>query len=438
MDVIKSSLPPGSFGFPLIGESIDLILNPSKFAEKRFAKYGPIFKTKIFGKPTIYVKGGDAIRFITSNEHSLFINELPPSMKLLLGTKSLSMQVGSIHKSRRRHIYQAFSPRNISNYNHEIDRITQQYLNQWSINKQISWYSEIKKYTFDVACKFLIGKENASNSLLGQEFDVWSKGLFSFTPPFPWTKLGKAIESRTKILSELEQIVTERKSIETNQSDALSVLLVAEDENGERLEIEEIKDQILSLLFAGHETLTSALCSFCLNLGMYPEILEKCRNEQNELGNPTELNPDVLNKMPYLEQVLVEVLRHTPPVGGGFKKVIKTCEFSNYILSEGWNVFFAINETHKDANIYRAPTEFNPERLNNTAVDNLSRAGQYAPFGAGMRECIGKEFARLEMKIFAARLLQEYKWEIIPQNIEMDQFPVPHPKDGLVVNFSRL
>lgn len=106
----------------------------------------------------------------------------------------------------------------------------------------------------------------------------------------------------------------------------MGLLLQATDEDGERLSVDELKDQILTLLFAGHETLTSAVASFCQLVAQHPQVLKLAREEQQKLGVNTPLTLENLKQMTYLEQVLKEVLRLIPPVGGAFREVIKPCE----------------------------------------------------------------------------------------------------------------
>ena len=438
-------LPPGDLG--LVRENFDfffdyMFFNSEFFGKTRHQKYGSVFKTNILGTPTIFVGGGEAIRFILTNENKYFINEFPPSTKKLLGSSSLSLQTGEEHRNRRKLLYQAFQPRTLGKSINKMEEITQRYLSKWTEQKTITWYPEIRNYTFDIACNFLVGIDFASQTELGHLFETWSMGLFSVPLHLPWTKFTRALHSRQQLLERIETIISQRQQeLEMyDNEDALSILLQARDAQGCTLSIQELKDQLIMLLFAGHGTLTSALTSFCLLLGQHSEVLKRCRNEQQQLGKSGSLTQEDLKQMSYLEQVLREVLRLNPPVGGGFRKVIHTCEFNGYQFPEGWNVIYGITFTHQDCLIYSHPQQFDPERfISSEETENLTKNFSYVPFGGGVRECLGKEFARLEMKIFAANLVRNYDWELLPhQNLQMISIPAPHPKDGLKVNFRKL
>lgn len=431
-------LPPGSFGLPLFGETLSFLKNSQQFAEKRHQKYGSVFKTKIFGfdAPIIFVKGAEANRFVLLNEDKYFINNFPPSAKALLSTPSLPLQTGAEHQNRRKILYQAFQPRVLVQYINTIEEITQHYLEKWSSQGTLTWYPEIQNYTFDIACKFLVGFDSAAKTRLPGLFENWSSGLFSVPLPLPFTKFARALRSRQQLLAEIEAIILQRqRQIKSNTyEDVLSILLQAHDEKGSSLNLEELKNQILMLLFAGHGTLTSALASFCLLMAQHPEVLTRCRIEQEKLGQSEKITLEELRQMKYLEQVLQEVLRLIPPVGGGFRKIIHTCEFNGYQFPQGWTLAYQINQTHLDITAYRDPKRFDPQRFSTEEAENIKEPFNYIPFGGGMRECIGKEFARIEMKIFAAHLIRGYVWELLPeQNLEMVNIPVPHPKDGLKV-----
>ena len=430
------TLPPGSLGLPLIGDTLNF-LQDAQFAKKRHQQYGPIFKTSILGQPTVFVSGPEANVFVLSHENQYFVVSWPPSTKALLGPLSLALQTGSEHQNRRKLLYQAFQPRALAGYIGGMEDITDRYLQRWTQMSEFAWYPELRNYTFDVASKLLVGIDNGSETALGHYFETWCEGLFSIPLDVPWTKFGKAKKCRDLLLVELENIIRDRQQGTPGGNDALGLLIGARDDEGNCLSLEELKDQVLLLLFAGHETLTSAIASFCLLLAQNPDVMAKIRAEQQQFSATEPLNLEQLKQMTYLEQVMREVLRLVPPVGGGFRRVIKACEFGGYEIPKGWSVLYEINQTHQDTSVYPEPDRFDPDRFSLERSTN-AKPFSYVPFGGGLRECLGKEFARLEMKLFAARMVRECEWELLPdQDLNLIRVPTPHPRDGLRVNFRR-
>jgi retinoid hydroxylase len=438
-------LPPGEFGLPILGETLSFFRD-AQFAQKRHQKYGAIFKTRLLGSPTIFMRGVEANRFVLTHENQFFVVNWPPSTKALLGSLSLALQTGDVHQKRRKLLAQAFLPRALSSYITAMESITDRYLQQWQQQEELTWYPQLQRYTFDVACKLLMGLDAGFETRLGQEFEVWCEGLFSIPLNLPWTRFGKAKRSRDRLLKEIEKYIVQRQqqilSHTESSNDALSLLIQAEDEDGTKLSLEELKDQILLLLFAGHETLTSAIASFCLLVTQHPAVLTALRAEQQQFPADQPLTLEQLKQMTYLEQVLREVMRLIPPVGGGFRKVITACDYGGYQIPKDWAVLYQISPTHNDAALYPQPDRFEPDRFSPEQLQAQSSDRQkygYLPFGGGIRECLGKEFARLEMKLFAAHLVRGYGWELLPdQDLELVAVPTPHPRDQLKVKFWQL
>jgi cytochrome P450 len=428
------ALPPGSLGLPVVGDTLNF-LQDSQFAKKRHQQYGPIFKSSIFGQPTVFMCGQEASLFVLSNDNQYFVASLPASTQALLGPLSLPLQTGANHINRRKLMYQAFQPRALVGYIGAMENITQRYLDKWEKMETLTWYPELRSYTFDVAGKLLVGIDNGSETALGHYFETWGNGLFSIPLDLPWTQFGKAKNSRKLLLAEMEKIIRDRQLGTPSGKDALSLLLSARDEEGNSLSLEELKDQVLLLLFAGHETLTSAIASFCLLLAQHPDVMAKVRAEQQQFPATEPLTLEQLKQMTYLEQVLREVLRLIPPVGGVFRTVINACEFGGYEIPKGWSVVSGITQTHQDSQLYPEPDRFDPDRF---SLERSAKPFSYVPFGGGLRECLGKEFARLEMKLFAAKIVRELEWELLPdQDLNLIAIPTPRPRDGLRVKFRR-
>ncbi|MDM9381508.1 cytochrome P450 [Chlorogloeopsis sp. ULAP01] len=440
-------LPPGRLGLPVIGESIGYLRDPAGFIAKRQQQYGNIFKTHLFGSPTIVLIGADAVRFLFSNDGQKLEMTNTPNFEILLGTKSIGVQTGAAHQILRRQLFQAFQPRALENYAITMEAVTQRYLQKWEQMGTLTWYEELKKYTLDIACRLFVGVSTAADESLEKVYEAWSEGLLTIPVRFPGSKFDRAVRAREELLARCDRFIEQRQQHPLDEQDVLSILLVAKDETGNALSRAAIKDNILGMLITGHETLTSALTSLCLLLAQHPQVLEAVRTEQAQLGFPTSLTQETLKQMTYLEQVLKEVLRIAPPVvRSGSRKVLEACEFGGYSIPKGWDVYYQIPETHQDSQVYTHPEQFDPERFSSerfskgdaTRTQDKQKLFSHIPFGGGIRECLGKEFARLEMKLFTALLVRDYEWELVPgQNLERVVLPFSRPRDGLKVKFSR-
>ncbi len=428
-------LPPGSFGLPLIGETISF-LRDRNFAEKRQQKYGSIFKTNILGRPTVVMTGPEANRFVLSSHihHFSWRDGWPDTFQELLG-KSLFLQEGEEHRRNRKLLMPAFHGQALANYISTMEEIVQRYLQKWSNLGSFTWFLELKQMTFEIASTLLIGSEPGEmTARLSQCFSDLTNGLFTVPIRLSWTTYGKALKGRDELLAHIEKVILDRQKEPGN--DVLGLLMQSRDEDGQGLTLEEIKVQALLMLFAGHETTTSMLLSLCMALAQHPAILAKARAEQQELATEGALTLEQLKGMTYLEQVLKEVERLYPPIGWGFRGVIKPFFFNGYYFPRGWQVLYRINSAHQDSRVYTDPEQFDPDRFSPERAENKKMDFSLVGFGGGPRICLGFAFAQMEMKIFAAYLLRNYTWEILPQqNLTLDAFPSLHPRSGLKVKF---
>lgn len=232
----SNQTPPGSFGLPIIGESLPFISDPYHFVNQRYRKYGPIFKTNIIGRPTVVMVGPKAVDFVLSShmENFSWREGWPQNFKTLLG-ESLFVQDGEEHRRNRRLMMPALHGPALANYVDAMNEITSGYLKKWEDKKEFIWFEEFKQLTFDIASQLLLsinaGKESER---LSQLFKHLTNGFFTVNPlPLPFTKLGKAITARNQILDYVSQVVKERQ--QHPDKDALSLLIQAKDEDGNSL-----------------------------------------------------------------------------------------------------------------------------------------------------------------------------------------------------------
>ncbi|QMS87539.1 cytochrome P450 [Nostoc edaphicum CCNP1411] len=433
---MNNRIPPGSFGIPVLGETLSFVFDRD-FARKRYQQYGSIFKTHLLGRPTVVMAGSEALEFVLSShiENFSWREGWPNNFKTLLG-ESLFLQDGEEHRRNRRLMMPALHGPALANYVSTMEDITRSYLQKWEKKQEFTWFQEFKQLTFDIASQLLLGTRPGPECVrLSQLFAAMTNGLFAINPlPLPFTTFGKAIAARNEILEHLTQVVREHQQNPTK--DALSLLVQAQDEEGNRMSEKELIAQSLLLLFAGHETTTSMLTWLCVELAHHPEVLEKARVEQLQLASQGDLDLEQLGKMPYLEQVLWEVERLHQPVGGGFRGVIKDFEFKGYHVPAGWQLLYSIMITHSLKEIYLEPERFDPDRFSPQRQEHKKYPFSLVGFGGGPRICIGIAFAKMEMKIIAAHLLRDYHWEILPnQSLETVLVPSNRPKDGLRVRF---
>jgi retinoid hydroxylase len=424
-------LPPGSFGLPVVGETLQFLLDP-QFANKRQAKYGNVFKTHLLGRPTVVMVGPEASQCVlaTHAEHFSWRQGWPGTFRELLG-ESLFLQEGEQHRRNRKLLMPAFHGKALEGYLETMTQITTQYLDRWEGLGQFTWFEQFKKLTFDIASTLLLGTApGAETEQLSAWFTDLTQGLFAFPLRWPGTTYTKALTARDQLLAHIETVIQARQA--QPGQDALGLLVQSVDEQGDRLSLVELKVQALLMLFAGHETTTSMLTSLAMVLAQYPEVAANCRQEQLALAGP--LSMAQLKQMPYLEQVLKEVERLYPPVRGGFRGVVQSLGFQGYQIPAGWQAVYQIDATHRDPRCFSNPLQFDPDRFSPERSEHKRFEFSLVGFGGGSRICLGLAFAQLELKIVAALLLRNYTWTLVPnQNLDMLAVPTLRPKSGLKV-----
>lgn len=423
-------LPPGRTGLPLLGETLQLIFDP-QFVQKRYQQYGPIFRSRVLGRSAVFLVGPDAAEFVLASgmEHFTWQDGWPQSFKILLG-RSLFLQEGEEHRRNRRLMMPAFHGPALAQYVETIETITKSYLQRWEQQQEFRWYGEFKELTFEIASQIFLGSDpGAETARLSKLFTTLTNGLFGFSLP-------RAIGARNQILDHLTRVIQARQQNPTK--DALSLLIQAQDEEGNRLSLEEIRDQAMLLLFAGHETTTAMLTWVCLELAHHPAVLSRARAEQDQLASQGAIALSQISQMPYLDQILSEIERFHPPIAGGFRGVVKPFEFKGFAVPAGWLAQYSILVTHQLPEVYPYPDRFDPDRFAPDRPAAKHKPFSLIGFGGGPRICIGIAFAKLEMKLILAHLLRDYDWKILPQqSLEPVVVPTRRPKDGLKVHFCR-
>jgi cytochrome P450 len=250
-------------------------------------------------------------------------------------------------------------------------------------------------------------------------------------PGSPWRKL---LASR-RVLDEIVfgEIAARRASPDAGKRDILSLLVRARGEGGEAFSDREIRDQLMTLMFAGHDTSTSTLTFMVHELARHPEVLARLHEEQDRVlgGGEVPSAERLEREMPYLDMVLDEVLRLYPPAWIGPRRAVREFEFGGYTVPRGAYVNYCSWASHRIPEVFPDPEAFIPERFTRERKAALPR-GAYVPFGGGSRICIGKRFGQTEVKLVATMLLQRLRLDPLPgRTMTIRQMPTLSPVGGL-------
>ncbi|KAD7478149.1 hypothetical protein E3N88_01285 [Mikania micrantha] len=437
----KINLPPGSFGWPFLGETLALLRAnrdgaPERFVEERIEKHGSrlVFKTSLFGDHMAVVCGPAGNKFLFGNENKLVAAWWPLSVRKIFG-KCLVTIRGDEAKWMRKMLLSYLGPDAFaSRYAVTMDVVTRRHIDvHWRGKEVVNVYQTVKVYTFELACRLFMSLEEPIHiAKLGSLFNIFLKGVIALPIDFPCTRFYSANKAAAAIRTELMTIIKARKlELEegkaSSSQDLLSHLVTSSDENGRFLTENEIANNIFLLLFAGHDTSTVSITLLMKTLGEHPDVYDKVLKEQLEISNAKKegelLKWEDIQKMRYSWNVVSEVMRLNSPVSGSFREALVDIEYAGYTIPKGWKIYWSAASTHKDEANFEDVTRFDPSRHDGAGPTPFT----YVPFGGGPRMCLGKEFSRLEVLAFLHNIVTNFKWELsIPdEKIRLDPMPVP-------------
>lgn len=431
-------LPPGRKGLPFLGEWRQILFNPNFGAERR-AAFGDVSKTRFFGRNLALLFGAANNLLLFRGEHKFVEATWPSSTLRLLGPSTLSTQEGELHLRRRRLFAQAFRPRALAGYLPVMERRIAAAIDDWLGRGEFALYPELRALTLEIAASLMMGAGERVSPTIVADFEAFAAGLFALPVDLPLTKFGRATRARRRLIAHLDAAIDARLRAPAPGDDVLGLLLAARDDDGAALPREELAEQLLLLLFAGHETLTSALTNFTMLMAQHPAIYDRVCAEVDRITPSGPLGVDALAELVDTEHALAETLRLHPPVAAAFRRCTRDLEVGGYTVPAGWLTAYRIRDTHRDPALYPEPGRFDPGRFAGAGAScpHQAHEGRYLPFGGGARICLGMEFARLEMRVFAVLLARRAAIALAPvQDLGMRRIPVPRPRSGLVVRLS--
>jgi cytochrome P450 len=406
-----------------------------------YERYGPVFTMRIFHGNGVFMIGPEANHYMTVSHASNFswrdghMGDLTP----FLGDGLLTID-GEFHRRSRRIMLPAFHHQAIAAALGTMDAEIDQALESWRDGARIDLYYWTRRLALRIALRALFGLDpdaaGASTDvarMMEQGLGFWSRDYFLQVMRGPRTPFAQMQEARRALDRVIFVEITRRRRTGERGHDVLSLLLDAADEQGEQLNDRQIRDEVMTLLFAGHDTTTSTIAFMFHELAARPDVVAAMREEQESVLGDGRPDASILmsGQLERLEMVMDETLRMYPPAWIGARKSVETFEFAGRLVPGRAYVSYTSWVSHHLSEVFPEPFEFRPERFAPDRKAALPK-GAYVPFGAGSRICIGMRFGQLEVKAIASELVRRYDFERSPgYTLRTRQMPTIGPRDGM-------
>ncbi|MEJ7750221.1 MAG: cytochrome P450 [Thermoleophilaceae bacterium] len=435
----RGTFPPGETSFSG-GRTHRMATDPLPVLLEAYERYGPVFSVRVLHRLQVFLLGPEANHFVTVSGAENFVwreggmGELEP----LLGDGLLTTD-GAYHRRARLAMLPAFHRDHVAGQVQMMVDETEAALSHWAHRSTIDVYAWARQLAMRIAMRALLGldpDDGDTGATAAREFE---RALHFYGteyalrvlrgPGSPWWRMHRARAVLDAIvLGEIER----RRRGDGEGDDVLSMLLGAADEQGNPLSDREVRDQAVTLLFAGHDTSTSTISFLLHELARHPHELALLVAEQDEvLGGSPPGAADLTGRMPRLEMVLDEVLRLYPPAWIGPRRSVTDFELHGVHVPGGAFVNYCSWASHRLPEVFSDPESFSPDRFAPERKAALPK-GAYVPFGGGSRSCIGMRFGQMEVKAVATLVLQRFGLELLPgRTMSVRQMPTLSPRGGL-------
>jgi cytochrome P450 len=420
--------PPGETSFSL--PRLNRVANdPLTLGLEYYDRFGPVFTTRLLHLNIVWALGPEANNYILLKDPNNFswregsFADLIP----LLGDGMLTID-GAFHRANRMALVPAFTKDRITKARELIDAEVKAAIGLWRDGDTLDLMTWTRELALRVAMKALLGFDGWAGevSARGQQAARDFETALSFYgyhplkqiprfPGTPWAKMQKAAARLdTVIYEELEKRRQRAASSDDGHGDdLLGLLLDLQATGGVELDDVHMRDQIMTLMFAGHDTTTATITFLFYELAL----------------NPDQPNDPSFN----LDQAIDETLRLYPPAWVGPRRALEPFELCGHQVPGRAAVNYSSWISHRLPDVWDDPHAFKPERFAPGNVEQIPK-GAYVPFGGGSRTCLGMRFGQAEVRSIAAHILQDFRLELQPgYQLRTRQSPTISPRDGLPV-----
>jgi len=436
--------PPRIDGWPLVGNTVEFVRDPFAFYD-RLESTGDAVAYSVAGDEFCTVFDPEYVQRILVEENERYVKaEMFQRAAAGFAEQGLLLTEGEVWRDQRVRVQPAFTPERIQRYADTMVEYAERTAEELAGDADegggdtvIDVDEAMSELTLRILAKSLLDVDVADRRAVVREATVAlndrgdASGASAFLPDWVPTPKNRRFERAMADFEALvDDLIAERRDADGEYDDLLALLLHAEGPDGTTMSENAVRDQMVTFLFAGHETTSLALTYAWHLLGRNPDAAARLRAELDEqLGDRRATMAD-LPALGYTDRVVTEALRLYPPAYVIFREPTEDVRLGPYRLREGTNVTLPVFKIHRDERFYDDPDEFRPERWHGEARPASDASGEtpdpraddldaelpdyaYFPFGGGPRHCIGMRFARAELKLALATLARELTFEPI-------------------------
>lgn len=385
-------------------------------------RLGYVFRIKLPGFSPVFLSGPQASHFaMTEGGANLrWRNESDPVTGLL--GHGLLVEDGETHDDLRRKVMPALHRQQVSGYIDKMWRRTGQVMEAWQPGKTYDMLVEMRRVALLIVMDTLFDVDMMPD--LDRLFPA-ILDLLKYISPGLWLVGGPRKHFRNSIAAMNEYLyglIRERRAHPSGGDDLLSELIAG------GMEDELIRDQMLTLFIAGHDTSTALLAWTLYLAGSHPQVLPRLEAETGSLDMERPPTPEQVEGLVYLKQVIDETLRLYPPIHVGNRMATQDLAVCGYEIPPGERVMVSIYATHHDETYWPEPERFEPERF---GAGTQHAAYTYLPFGGGRRNCLGANFAQVEAKVVLSRIFQRYQLTLTRPRVHIHMGATLEPRPGV-------
>lgn len=432
---------PGDDGLPVVGRTIAVLRDLHAVAAQHLRDFGPVSRIRMLGQGGLLVTGADHFQRIFNDAEQCFSAEKGYDRQL--GTfypRGLLLMDFEEHRANRRLMQGAFRAAALHRYVEMMQPVVERHVRGWERESRFVFYPRIKQLLLEIGALCFLGIEDFEReaATVNDLFLDLNAGLVALLRvELPFGAFGRAMRARRSLERWCESMIVERRRRGADGDDALSRLCRETDEHGRPFDVGAIVDHTIFLLFAAHDTSTSALSHLAMYLGRDAALQARLREHLAAFGSGPLDHAD-LGRMDFAQRCFYEAMRLHPPVPMAMRRTVRATEFDGIPVPPHTVLHLPMMLNQRDPRWWTEPDRFDPERFAPPRLEQRGHPMCFHPFGSGAHKCIGMLFAELMVKVFLWSFLRHYEFAV-PAGYapRLDWVPLPKPADGVPLRLRR-